>query len=262
MEFSERYISPDWPAVNVKSLITTRISGESLGEYSGFNLATHVGEDRKLTEQNRERLYSDIGARVAWMEQVHGTDIVTLSGGEKGASLKAGLDADGVYSSSRGCVCAVLTADCLPVLLCNKEGTEVAALHAGWRGLANGVIVEGVGHFSSPPDQLLAYLGPAISQDNFEVGKEVYDAFEAQRVNGRFSYGVDHAFKLSPCNSGSNSGGKYLADLYALAQSELISLGVTCIYGGSYCTFEDSSRFYSYRRDGQTGRMASLIWIP
>ena len=159
-----------------------------------------------------------------------------------------GVEADGSYSNSPGQVCAVLTADCLPILLCNREGDEIAALHAGWRGLASGIISKAVARMKTPPEKLLAWLGPAIGPEKFEVGRDVYDTF----------VGANHKAEDGFTTS---SEEHWLADLYFLARLQFQTLGVEQVFGGDHCTFSEKEKFYSYRRDKQTGRMASLIWL-
>ncbi len=247
-----KFIVPDWPApVAVRSAITTRLGGYSLAPYDGFNLASHVGDQPDAVEKNRQLLRESLSLPEVpcWINQVHGIDVVDVV---DVAACGNTVDADGSYSASAGQVSVVLTADCLPVLLCNQQGTEVAALHAGWRGLASGILAAGVDCFQSR--QLMAYLGPAIGPASFEVGRDVYDAFLQQTGN----WG-DEA-EISACFVASGRE-RWLADIYALARLALRAAGVTQVYGGEFCTFSDQARFYSYRRDGDSGRMASLIWI-
>jgi YfiH family protein len=181
-------------------------------------------------------------AEPLWLQQVHGMELVDAT------QATSGVEADGCYSNSVGHVCVVLTADCLPILISDEDGTEVAALHAGWRGLAGGIIGVALEKFSNPPEKILAWLGPAIGPRKFEVGRDVYDAFVAIDNEARSAFrasGVEH----------------WRADLYCLARLQFRHFGVTRIFGGNHCTYTDKDRFYSYRRDGVTGRMASLIWI-
>ncbi|GAA5317377.1 MAG: purine nucleoside phosphorylase YfiH [Candidatus Pelagadaptatus aseana] len=249
---ADHYLMPDWPAPNnVKACITLRGDGASAKPYDGFNLATHVGDEESAVTQNREQLMAELGLKsVQWLEQVHGTKLVEAK--------TDGLvrTADGAYSCNRGHVCAVLTADCLPVLLCDRQGSQVAAVHAGWRGLADGIVGRAVKSFKAPPEDVLVYLGPAISQPNFEVGIDVLEAFYGAAINEVHLQGVTRAFQPSK-----QSPMKYQADIYALARAELSALGVTSISGGDQCTFADADHYYSYRRDDITGRMASLIWL-
>ncbi len=240
-----QFILPDWPApANVRATVTTRTGGVSRAPYDSFNLAAHVGDDPAAVRENRARLSTALAlpAVPAWLKQVHGVVVVdaTLSGCEP--------EADGVFATQPGAVCAVLTADCLPVLLCNRAGTKVAALHAGWRGLVGGVIEAGVKALGVPGSDLLAWLGPAIGPASFEVGPEVRAAFV------RHDTQAAQAFRVA-------RDGKYLADIYLLARLQLQRLGVAEVYGGGFCTVTERARFFSYRRDGVTGRMASLIWL-
>ncbi len=240
-----QFILPEWPApASVRAVVTTRIGGVSKNPYNTFNLATHVGDDPEAVTTNRVQLKATLKlpAEPLWLRQVHGVTVVDA------VRTENETEADGVYATKPGAVCAVLTADCLPVLLCDRQGTKVAALHAGWRGLAGGVIEAGVQALSVPGSELMAWLGPAIGPDTFEVGKEVRDTFVAQDP------AADAAFRPQ-------AGGKYLADIYRLARQRLAVLGMTAVYGGGLCTVRDRARFYSYRRDGETGRMASLIWL-
>ncbi|MEK7304039.1 MAG: peptidoglycan editing factor PgeF [Pseudomonadota bacterium] len=240
-----QFILPDWPApANVRAAVTTRAGGASRAPYDTFNLATHVGDDPAAVRENRARLRAALllPAEPVWLKQVHG--VVMGDAAQNGVEPEA----DGAFATQPGAVCAVLTADCLPVLLCNRAGTKVAALHAGWRGLAGGVIEAGVKVLGVPGSELLAWLGPAIGPASFEVGPEVRVAFiqhDAQAAQ---------AFRVA-------RDGKYLADIYQLARIRLQRLGVTAVYGGGFCTVTDSARFFSYRRDGATGRMAALIWL-
>jgi len=212
--------------------------------YDTFNLASHVGDDPRAVAANRAHLREalKLPAEPVWLKQVHGVQVVdvTNAGNEP--------EADGSYASKPGAMCAVLTADCLPVLLCDRQGAKVAALHAGWRGLAGGVIEAGVKALNVPGGELLVWLGPAIGPETLEVGEEVCAAFV------RLDPAAERAFRQQ-------AGGKFLADIYLLARQRLAALGVTAVYGGGMCTVRDRERFYSYRRDGATGRMASLIWL-
>lgn len=246
------WIIPEWPApASVKACITTRAEGVSEGPYASFNLATHVGDSPERVSANRAYLRAQLGLsqEPQWLEQVHGTQVV-----------EARADgwvrtADGCDTGAPGLACAILTADCLPVLLCNRRGTRVAAVHAGWRGLAGGIVGAAVGRFDDPSEELMAYLGPAISQRAFEVGVEVLEAFfEGARSDTQ----VD---AIAGAFTPSEQPLKFHADIYALARAELAALGITEVYGGDFCTHAESDRFYSYRRDKATGRQASLIWL-
>ncbi|WP_390593873.1 peptidoglycan editing factor PgeF [Simiduia litorea] len=244
-------LTPNWPApAQVKVAISCRNTGYSQGVYTAGNLALHVDDDPLLVAKNRRALQHQIGVQhIQWLEQVHGTHVAN--------ALPDGLTrtADACITEQTHLACSVMTADCLPLLLCDQAGTQVAAVHAGWRGLAKGVIAETVKQFTGKPNQLLAYLGPAISKTHFEVGVDVLEAFFELAGNSDAADAIANAFQpsLKPL--------KFYADLYALARLALAQAGVNNIYGGDFCTFSDVDRFYSYRRDGQTGRMASLIWL-
>jgi YfiH family protein len=239
------YIYPDWPApATVQALTSTRIDGVSLPPYDSFNLAQHVGDQPQHVNHNRSLLIRQLilPDEPRWLNQVHGTALLNLD--QNGTSNEA----DGSYSKLVNKVCAVMTADCLPVLMCSSAGDRIAALHAGWRGLAAGILRKGVEAMAVEGSQLLVWLGPAIGPKSFEVGEEVYRAFTTQ-----FS-GAEKAFEpVRP--------GHWYADLYLLARMQLHSLGVDQVFGGNFCTYTDKQYFYSYRRDGATGRMASLIWL-
>lgn len=240
-------IRPEWSApATVAAVCTTRIGGVSSGVFEGFNLGDHVGDEPAAVAANRRALIDacpGLGA-ISWLQQVHGTVVVEAESGLTPA-------ADAQYSREPGLGCAVMTADCLPVLLCDRDGTQVAAAHAGWRGLCAGVIEKTVATFAAPA-AVMAWLGPAIGAAQFEVGPEVHAAFleDARDKNA-----------AAACFRPSARAGHYLADIYALASLRLRACGVTAIYGGGLDTVTDSARFYSYRRDGVTGRMASLIYI-
>lgn len=249
---SDELIVPDWPApAGVQACITTRAGGVSGGPFASNNLAFHVGDNQASVVENRNRLMEKLNLELApqWLEQVHGRKVVAARADERVRT------ADGCFTSTTGLACAVLTADCLPVLLCNKSGSRVAAVHAGWRGLAKGIIERGLKQFEDAPEQILAYLGPAISKEHFEVGIEVLEAF----FKGARS--AEHAEQIGAAFSPSSRPMRFYADIYALARAELEALGVTAVFGGSYCSFAEGQRFYSYRREGETGRMASLIWL-
>ena len=239
------WIVPDWPAPpQVRALITTRAGGASRGAYAGLNLGLHSGDDAEAVARNREQLRQWLPSEPLWLRQVHGTAVVEAD------ATQGSPEADAALARRSGQVCAVLTADCLPLLMCDEAGTTIAAVHAGWRGLCSGVIEQTLQAMKLPAQTLLAYLGPAIGPRAYEVGAEVRAAFIASDPEG----GAESAFAPG-------DPGKFYADLYALARRRLARGGVTRIYGGGYCTYTESERFYSYRRDGATGRMASLIWI-
>lgn len=249
------FIEPDWPApAGVFALSTTRQGGSSLPPFDSFNLAQHVADDPALVAANRALLARALPAesQVHWLHQVHGVRVVQAG---QGAVCP---EADASWSEQAGAVCAVMTADCLPVLFCSRSGDRVAAAHAGWRGLLGGVLEATLEALAAPPGEMLAWLGPAIGPAAFEVGAEVRDAFlAAQGADQQADHqAIEHCFQPSTARAG-----HYFADLYALARTRLTDAGITAIYGGDYCTYSDSQRFFSYRRDGQTGRMASLIML-
>lgn len=242
-------ISPNWSvSAQVRACMTTRAGGMSAGAYASLNLATHVGDDPALVAANRQALIKALRlpCEPIWLEQVHGTEVVEVGIGS-GAGLATPC-ADASLTREPNRVCAVLTADCLPVLLCERHGLAVAAVHAGWRGLLAGVIEQTVTRLTTAPEHIAAWLGPAIGPRAFEVGPEVRAAFLDADAEAAA------AFTPSPA-------GRCLADLYTLARRRLHQAGVVDISGGEHCTFSDPERFYSYRRDGYTGRMASLIWL-
>ena len=239
------FIIPDWPAPNnVHALVTTRQGGVSVGPFASFNLADHVGDDPQAVAANRKLLRErvpQLPADPLWLKQVHGVNCVAVE------NSAPGIEADASWSQTPGRVCAVLTADCLPLLLCDEKGSIVSAVHAGWQGLAKGVIEAAVNTLPVPPASLLAWMGPAIGPKAFEVGADVRDQFLSHAAEAKT------AFTLI-------ANGKWLGDLYMLARQRLNALGVTRIYGGGECTVTDAQRFYSFRRDHDSGRMASLIW--
>ena len=243
MNLLEHCIIPDWPVPkNVRSLQTTRVGGISSTPYDSLNLGDHVGDAPLAVERNRILLNTLLPSEPVWLKQVHGTDVVN-------ADMTDCLpQADACIARHRAAVCVVMTADCLPVLLCDTQGSVVGAAHAGWKGLAAGVIEVTVQAMDVAPQELMAWLGPAISQEAFEVGDEVRAAFVAAQPQSvaAFVPGLS---------------GKWCADIYALARLRLNALGITQIYGGDYCTYRDSERFFSYRRDGATGRMGTFIWL-
>ncbi len=252
------WLTPDWPAPDsVVALSTTRngfadFNGASTGPYAGFNLGDHVADSPAAVAENRRQLVGQCQGlgRIGWLNQVHGTDIVTL-----GPASKDVLSADASITSDVGLGCGILTADCVPVLFCRRDGSQVAAAHAGWRGLCAGVLANTVSAFNCPSHELLAWIGPAISQLHFEVGAEVYQAFLSDFV-GPVPAEVDAAF-----SSAEHKPGHYHADLYALAKAQLLALGVGWVGGAQRCTFVETEQFYSFRRDGITGRQLSLIYI-
>ena len=237
-------IRPDWNApAAIEALCTTRSGGVSSGAYASLNLALHVGDDPAHVHENRRLLAGaeQLPSEPQWLQQTHSTKVINLDREEP-------REGDAAISSTPGSIAVVLTADCLPLLLCSRDADEVAAAHAGWRGLVNGVLERTVAAMRSEPDRLIAWLGPAIGAQSFEVGAEVREAF------------VQRHAQSEACFSATRPG-HYLADLYGLARVRLELLGILDISGGEYCTYEDQRRFYSYRRDKQTGRQASLIYI-
>jgi hypothetical protein len=234
---------PDWPApANVRALQTTRQGGISAAPYDSLNLGSHVGDVPLAVARNRILLNTLLPSEPVWLEQVHGTVVASADA----ASCRT--QADACIARQRAAVCVVMTADCLPVLLCDEAGTVVGAAHAGWRGLCDGVIEATVKAMEIKPQDLMAWLGSAISQQAFEVGAEVRDAFIAIQPQAASAFVPGQP-------------GKWFADIYALARLRLNALGITQIYGGDYCTFRERERFFSYRRDGVTGRMGTFIWI-
>lgn len=245
------FIGACWPVPGrVRAVVSTRLGGYSSGPWASFNLGLHVGDDAGVVACNRELLCRSLGfpASPQWLSQVHGRTVVDA---RADGVLREG---DAAYTDCPDTVCAILTADCLPVVIADCEGTETAVAHCGWRGLAAGVLEATLARFRSPASQLQAWLGPAISQAAFEVGAEVRAAF-LQRAGGRSARDTAAAAFLSA------SDGKYHADLYALARQILETHGVYRISGGGRCTFAEEESFFSYRRDGLTGRMATLAWI-
>lgn len=242
----------DWPVpTNVQACITARSGGFSLPPYASNNFGLHVGDDPLRVAKNRAQLCTQAGLVNApqWLEQVHGVKVVNA---KADGVIRT---ADGSYSNQPGQACLVMTADCLPILLCDRQGTQVAALHCGWRSLAKGICARGLQKFSGNPGDILAYLGPAISQPNFEVGVDVLEAF----FKGARTH--EQREQIASAFVSAHRPLHFFADIYALARAELKALGVHAIYGGGYCTYADVDRFYSYRRDKTTGRMASLIWL-
>lgn len=238
-------ILPNWPLpAGVKACSTTRSGGVSLPPFDSLNLGTHVEDDALAVARNREALMVGAGLpqMPVWLEQVHGTRLLRLEG-----QPPADLRADAVYTNLPEQVCAVMTADCLPVLFCSQAGDEIAAAHAGWRGLCNGVLEQTVMAFDARPEAISAWLGPAIGRHQYEVGPEVRAAFIA----------VDSVAAVAFAPHGDN----FLADIYLLARQRLLRAGVCAVFGGDRCTVSEKNLFFSYRRDGITGRLASLIWL-
>ena len=240
----DRFLVPDWPApATVRAAMTTRAGGASAGPWASFNLASHVGDDPAAVAENRCRLRAalDLPSEPSWLQQVHGHVVARLPGPLPEA-------ADAAVAFGRDAVCAVLVADCLPVFLASRDGDRVGVAHAGWRGLAAGVLEATVVALGCDPARLVAWLGPAIGPQAFEVGEEVRSAFTAQDAAAAALFHPGRA-------------GRWLADLPALARRRLMACGVASVHGGGTCTVSDPARFYSYRRDGVTGRMAALAWL-
>ncbi len=244
-----RGIQPNWPAPTwVRAITTSREDGVSQGPFSSFNLGFHVNDTPQRVTQNRLNLsqHFNFPYEPIWLNQTHSTDIIEI----KSVQFEQAPNADASFTQLTGLPCAVLTADCLPILLCDTNGTQVAAIHAGWRGLANGIIEKTVKAMRlNAHSELMAWMGPAISQPHFEVGTEVRDAFLKHNLQAAI------AFKPGA------SEGKWMGDLFSLARMRLKEVGLSQIYGGDHCTYTDETQFYSYRRDKQTGRMATLIWL-
>ena len=245
------WIEPDWPApARVRALSTLRSGGVSAAPYASLNLGGHVGDAPEAVAKNRRALAAAAGlpAEPVWLAQVHGVEVVDLDAvGDEGI-LESPRPVDGAFTRRPGTVCAILTADCLPILLAADSGDAVAAAHAGWRGLAGGVIEATVRALGAAPARLMAWLGPAIGPQHFEVGSEVREALLQDDL------GAGDAFVP-------NARGRFMADLVTLARRRLTALGVSRVYGGDHCTFGDSERYFSHRRDGVTGRQATLIWL-
>ncbi|AZD18102.1 peptidoglycan editing factor PgeF [Pseudomonas chlororaphis] len=236
------WLIPDWPApAGVKACVTTRAGGVSLAPFDSLNLGDHVDDNPEAVAENRRRLTDRFSIKPAWLKQVHGIDVV-----EADPSVVATADAS--WTATPGIACSAMTADCLPALFCDRAGTRVAAAHAGWRGLAAGVLEATLDSLKVAPEDVLVWLGPAIGPQAFEVGPEVREAF------------VRHLPQTEQAFVPSRNPGKLMADIYTLARLRLAACGVTAVYGGGFCTVSDP-RFYSYRRSPRTGRFASLIWL-
>lgn len=243
-------LKPDWSAPDrVRAISTTRAGGVSGRPWNSLNLGSHVEDDPEHAQENRRRLAESTGldsAQIGWLNQVHGTEVVELTPNNVGQAAKA----DASYTHHPGIACAILTADCLPVILADSEGTVVGAAHCGWRSLCGGVIENLVSAMAVAPEALQAWLGPAIGPTSFEVGPEVRDAFLEHDPEAA------NAFK----DAGARPG-HFMADIYRLAVLRLNRLGVYNVTGGGLCTVQNPDRFFSYRRDGRTGRMATLVWL-
>ncbi|MDH3747474.1 MAG: peptidoglycan editing factor PgeF [Gammaproteobacteria bacterium] len=239
-------IAAEWPATHVVACSTTRTGGVSDGVYASLNLGAHVGDRKEAVAENRRRLVAccDLPSEPLWLNQVHGSYVI-YSGAP--AFRETTPNADAIVSRDGRDVLGILTADCLPIMLCSTSRSEIAAMHCGWRSLSAGIVAETINSMASDPSELLAWLGPAISQPAFEVGDEVRDIFLA---------GIENA---ATCFE-PNDNGRWQADLYGLASLYLAAAGVERAYGGGHCTYTDEERFFSHRRDGQCGRLATLIW--
>lgn len=240
------FIYPNWPAPNnVKALQTTRSGGVSTGAFASLNMGGHVGDDPIAVAKNRQLLSPYLPSEPVWVNQVHGVEVID-------AAISSCLqNADASFTTKSNVVCVTMTADCLPLLVCDTKGTVVAAVHAGWRGLCDGVIEAAIAKMQVPPHEILVWLGPAIGPNAFEVGADVKAQFMAIDAQAKL------AFKPH--------GDKWLGNLYLIAKQRLNNLGVTQIYGATvnedFCTYSDAGRFFSFRRDNVTGRMASMIWL-
>ena len=245
----ESFLLPNWPIpANVHAYVTTRLGGYSSGAYASFNLGAYVQDEENNIRANRQYLKKNLQLpnEPYWLKQIHSTTVVALDTATTNATA---VEADGSWASLPGKICVVTTADCLPVLLCDQKGTCVSALHAGWRGLAHGILEEGIKALPAEPKELIAWLGPAISSNFYEVGEEVRQAF--LKVDAKAAL----AFRPS------ERADHWYMDMYLLARQRLQAAGVPAIFGGEYCTYREADKFYSYRRDNVTGRMASLIWL-
>lgn len=240
---------PDWPLpAGVRAAFTLRTGGVSAPPFDSLNLGAHVGDDAEAVGENRARVRRllRLPSEPAWLDQVHACRVLDLDRESGGANVAPG-PADAALSRAAGRVCAIQVADCMPVLFAAADGSAVGAAHAGWRGLAGGVLESTVRALGVPPGELLAWLGPAISQQHFEVGEQVRTAFLAAGPEAARAFIA-------------NARGRWQCDLHTLARGRLAALGVTRIHGGPRCTYADAGRFFSYRRDGRCGRMAALIW--
>ncbi|MEK6749910.1 MAG: peptidoglycan editing factor PgeF [Pseudomonadota bacterium] len=245
MRPSDSWIVPDWPApTHVRAVSTTRIGGVSAAPFDSFNCGDHVGDAAENVRENRRFLATKLGLKnePLWLRQVHGVHVANH------VTPNDICEADAAISTQAHQPCVVMTADCLPVLLCDRAGSAVGVAHAGWRGLLNGVIETTVDAMQRPAQQLLAWLGPAIGPAHFEVGDDVYNAFAQARPESM------HAFRAG-------RAGHWYADIFELARYALLRRGIVAVYGGGICTYSEKTRFFSFRRDGRTGRMATVIWM-
>lgn len=236
------WLTPDWPApASVRACVTTREGGVSEAPFDSLNLGDHVDDRPEAVAENRRRLTDHFSIKPAWLQQVHGIAVALADPG-----LVATADAS--WTATPGIACAAMTADCLPALFCNRAGTRVAAAHAGWRGLAAGVLEATLDTLDVPAEDVLVWLGPAIGPKAFEVGPEVREIF------------INQLPEAAEAFLPSDNAGKFMADIYMLARLRLAERGVTAVYGGGFCTVTDP-RFFSYRRASRTGRFASLVWL-
>lgn len=238
-------IFPDWPAPeSINAVSTTRHGGFSQPPYDQFNLANNVGDEPNFIIKNRNYLIdlAQLPESPRWLNQFHSTQVINSR------DWPLNINADAIVSEQKNHVCSIMTADCLPLLLCNKQGNTVAAIHAGWRGLATGVIEKAVAEFSCDPQDIMVWLGPAIGPNQFEVGSDVYQSF------------IHHSTQAAQAFRQTDNH-RYLADIYLLARQRLTAIGIHAVFGGDLCTVSDNQQFFSYRRDNITGRMASMIWI-
>ncbi len=238
-------LKPDWPAPSqVSALSTTRDRGYSSAPFNQFNLATHVNDQLDSVKKNRQLLIeqANLPEPPRWLVQTHSNHVVHSN------EHHEDIEADACFTNQVGHVCAIMTADCLPILVCNQQGTEVAAIHAGWRGLANNIIEQTINQFTTDRSELMIWLGPAIGPNMFEVGQDVYDAFTQRDSRAKSAFVITDKTH-------------YLANIYQLARQQLTDLGINNIHGGDRCTVTEKDDFFSFRRDGKTGRMASVIWL-
>ena len=244
------FIIPDWPAAaNVRALVTTRtLPGASVAPFHAFNLGAYCGDAPQAVRENRRRLIelANLPSSPHWLKQVHGIEVLRFDAPPVPDAVA--MEADAAVTSTSGVVLCVQTADCLPVLFASRYGDEVAVAHAGWRGLANGVLEATLAAMRSAPADVIAWLGPAAGPKAYEIGEDVRAAFLSQDP------------KAASCFTATRPG-HFLIDLYALARRRLAAAGVVAVFGGGLCTISDAARFYSYRRDERTGRMASLVWL-
>jgi YfiH family protein len=261
MQSNEHWITPTWPAaLQVKALTTLRTGGVSAKPFDSFNLAEHVDDDPSAVKENRSllRTLAKLPQEPCWINQVHGTTVLNLADYPSSTITSSIVPtADASICINANHISVVLTADCLPILLCDQKGTRVAAVHAGWRGLAAGILQKTVESLDCDPKNLMAWLGPAIGPQVFEVGKDVKEAFNMAEDPSAFKA---KAIATTSTTDASTTE-KWLANLYTLARLRLQHLGISQIYGGEFCTFTEKDKFYSFRRSNPTGRQATLIWL-